>query len=185
LPGNVFGSRVSIELAMRDLRLAETVRDQLAPEVRLRFRRRKGRDYVVFAISSRPLVDDLARFGVHARKSSILEWPPDLPNGMARPFLLGYFDGDGFTTWSRTNRWMYPRWGLLGTEGFLGSAMSLLTEDLGIRSRKVHSHQGTFRVHIGGRDAFTVDAWLHEGFGFGLTRKRISFTRDAPSPRVA
>jgi len=172
--GNVFGTRVSLELAVKDTELVELVRDQLAPSVALRSRRRATRGYVIFSISSRLLVGDLASLGVVERKSRTFRWPEELPISLARPFLLGYFDGDGFITWSRTQHWVYPRWGLLGTEGFLEAVNDLLAAELGIRRRRLEGRAGCHRLSVSGRDAFVVDKWLHEGFEFGLGRKRFT-----------
>jgi hypothetical protein len=171
--GNVFGSRVSLELAAKDRVLAELVRDELAPLIRLRSRTRDVREYVVFSISSAPLVADLGILGVTPRKSATLQWPGVLPIPLARPFLLGYFDGDGFVTWSRTGRRAYPRWGLLGAEEFLSSVSTLLDAELGIPRRAVRERNGCWSLQISGGDALSVDAWLHRGFEFGLARKRL------------
>jgi hypothetical protein len=171
--GNVFGSRVSIELLAKDRELVELVRDELAPAVKVRARRRGTREMALLSISSRQLVADLASLAVTERKSLTLRWPEALPGSLARPFLLGYFDGDGYVTWSQNRRWRYPRWGLLGTESFLTSANALLHGELGIRRRPLHERPGCWRLAVTGRDALAVDRWLHHGFDFGLARKRF------------
>lgn len=171
--GNVFGSRVSIELVAKDRQLVELVRDELAPGVGLRTRRRDLREMAIFSASSRQLVDDLASLAVTERKSLTLGWPEALPMSLARPFLLGYFDGDGFTTWSRNGRWTYPRWGVIGTEKFLASAGAILASEVGIRPRRLQQREGCWRLSVNGRDAYAVDEWLHDGFDFGLGRKRL------------
>jgi hypothetical protein len=175
--GNVFGSRVSIELHAKDGDLVELVRDELAPEVDLRVRKRDSRVFLVFSASSRELVSDLASLGVTERKSMTLQWPKALPTSLARAFLLGYFDGDGFVTWSRHGRHAYPRWGLIGTRSFLTSANGLLVNEVGIREPRLYERAGCWRSHVNGRDAFAVDEWLHESVNFGLTRKRFGRAR--------
>ena len=177
--GNVFGTRISLELAAKDSHLVELVRDELASAVNLRSRRRQSRDYVLLSISSRPLVTDLAAFGVTERKSRTLCWPGALPASLSRPFLLGYFDGDGFITWSRHGRYVYPRWGLIGTERFLTSVNALLARELGLRLRRLHEREGCCHLHVTGRDAVVVDEWLHDGYDFGLDRKRFGQRPDA------
>jgi LAGLIDADG-like domain len=175
--GNVFGSRISIELAEKDRALSALVRDELAPRISFRSRRRQAREYVVFAVASARLAATLASFGVTPRKSATLRWPEALPASLARPFLLGYFDGDGFVTWSRTGRWAYARWGLIGTEPFLESVSALLEREARVRPRRLREANGCWRLHITGRDAFAVDTWLHEGPESGLARKRLQRSR--------
>lgn len=176
--GNVFDTRVSIELHAKDRELVELVRDELAPAVKLRVRR-DSREMVVFSISSRELVTDLAALGVTERKSLTLGWPDALPGRLARPFLLGYFDGDGFVTWSRHGRYAYPRWGVLGTQSFVTRVSLLLADEMGIRQRTPHEKQGCWNLHVSGRDALVVDAWLHDGYDFGLARKRFGDAHNA------
>lgn len=55
----------------------------------------QGNPYVSFSVRSEQLAEGLARFGVVAGKCHTLEWP-DLPEGLKRHFLRGYFDGDGY-----------------------------------------------------------------------------------------
>ena len=176
--GNVLErqQRVSLELAHRDRELAFLVRDQLAPRFPLRERIRKnGCHTVVFAITSRGLCGDLARLGITPRKSLTLEWPRTLDSEYARPFLLGYFDGDGFITWSRSGRYRYPRWGLIGTNALLTRAMSFIVEETGVAPRAIHRRPPNriHSFHINGRDAWTVDAWIHGDGTLGLARKRL------------
>jgi len=96
--------------------------------------------------------------------------------------LLGYFDGDGFITWSQNRNYRYPRWALLGTGAFLSEAMRVINAETGIRPRPIHRKAGTriSALHINGRDAWTVDSWLHADGELGLTRKRlVAKLRDA------
>ena len=188
--GNVLErqKRISLELSIRDLELVEQVRDEFAPGFPVRRRvRRTGRTSAVLAITSAELCADLAALGISPRKSLILRWPQHLKGDLARAFLLGYFDGDGFVTWSRTGRHAYPRWGLYGTKSFLTSAMQLVSDELGISPRRVRPKPATriCVLAISGADAFAVDRWLHSDDGLGLDRKRPSLegpTNQADSP---
>jgi hypothetical protein len=114
--------------------------------------------------------------GITPRKSLTLRWPTDLDECHARPFLLGYFDGDGYITWSRNGGYLYPRWGLIGTRAFLEAAMDVVVAETGIRARNVRKEDGR-QIHglgITGRDAWTIDEWLHADGNLGLARKRLS-----------
>ena len=171
--------RVSLELHEKDSELVELVCEELAPEARIRRRRPRGSSgpQMIFSATSRQVVADLCELGVGPRKSLTLEWPTKLPREFARPFLLGYFDGDGFTTTSRSSgKYAYSRWGLCGTDRFLVAAMDVITCEIGIRRRNPHrkSPRGIWTLAITGIDAERVDEWLHSGPPEGLRRKRLS-----------
>jgi hypothetical protein len=168
--------RVTLELSCRDRELVCFVRDELAPRFPVRGRvRSNGIASTVLAITSTQLCADLARLGVTPRKSLTLCWPAQLDPASKRLFLLGYFDGDGFITHSRSGRYVYPRWGLLGTEMFLSGAMQLISSETGVSPRRVRrrAHQNVHLLQITGADAHVVDRWLHSDNGLGLARKRL------------
>lgn len=180
--GNVLErqKRLSLELSIRDRELVHLVRDELAPGFPVRHRTRpNGVQTVVLAITSSQICADLGRLGITPRKSLSLRWPASLRTDAARPFLLGYFDGDGFVTWSRNGKYTYPRWGLCGTEPFLSAAMQLIANETGISPRRVlpASERRMHVLHVNGADAFVVDRWIHSENGLGLDRKRLGAPR--------
>lgn len=181
--GNVLEQqqRVTLELAVRDHDLVLFVRDQLARGLTVLGRvRPTGTTTAILAMTSRQLCRDLARHGITPRKSLTLEWPETIDEPLHRLFLLGYFDGDGFVTWSRNGRYLYPRWALLGTRAFLSRAMQVIATETGIEPRVIRERPESriHVLHINGRDASTVDEWLHSGTELGLGRKRLV----TPSP---
>jgi hypothetical protein len=172
--------RVSLELSVRDRELVHLVRDELAPGFPVRQRKRQnGVESVTFAITSTELCADLARLGITPRKSLTLRWPERLHQAFGRFFLLGYFDGDGFVTWSRNGAYVYPRWGLCGTEMFLSAAMRFISDQVQISPRRVRSEKGKAMhvLYVNGADALIVDRWIHSGTRLGLDRKRLSLKR--------
>jgi hypothetical protein len=170
--------RVSLELSSRDRELVYFVRDELAPGFPVRERvRPNGVATAVLAITSTQLCEDLSRLGITPRKSLTLSWPRQhLDRVSSRLFLLGYFDGDGFITQNRNGRYVYPRWGLLGTEMFLSAAMGLISGEAGVSPRRVRRQIGknVHTLHINGADAVVVDRWLHYRTSLGLARKRLT-----------
>ena len=130
----------------------------------------------VLAITSTQLCNDVSRLGITPRKSLILRWPEQLDGPSSRLFLLGYFDGDGFITQSRSGRYIYPRWGLFGTEMFLSAAMQFISGETGVSPRRVrrHGEKNVQVLHINGADALVVDRWLHSEASLGLARKRLT-----------
>jgi hypothetical protein len=167
--------RVTLELSSRDRELVCFVQKEVAPGFPVRERvRSNGVATTVFAITSTQLCGDLARLGITPRKSLTLRWPENLDKASMQLFLLGYFDGDGFITQSRSGRYVYPRWGLLGTEPFLSCAMQLISSEAGVSPRRVRrrAKQNVHALHITGADALVVNQWLHSDTRLGLARQR-------------
>jgi hypothetical protein len=177
--GNVLDSvpRITLELAVKDLILVEHFRDAIAPGVRIRRRPPRGlgrQETAFFAITSAELVNDLGKWGIVPRKTWSYSWPDHLPHEMKRPYLLGHFDGDGFTTISRhSGKYEYGRWGIVGTHAFLDGVCSFLQSELGLARRKIYSKSGIATIYFTGRSALVIDEWLHRGLEFGLERKRL------------
>jgi len=171
--------RVTLELSIKDLELVELFRDEIAPGVLLRRRERRtgrlGGPQVSVAVTSPMLVEGLARWGVGPRKTSNYRWPETLPHEMKRPYLLGHFDGDGFTTVSRSwGKYRYGRWGILGTRAFVEAVRDFLANELGVAQRAIHDRGGVFSYYVTGRDAVAIDQWLHRDLDLGIERKRLS-----------
>ena len=161
--------RVHLGLQAKDAHLVEFVRDRLCPEAAL-FRTENG--FTTLQVTSRQMVSDLAAFGVVPRKSRILQWPGCLGD-MLRPYLLGYFDGDGT---AYAIRGKYPGWSVCsGSEAFLVSLKEFVREGTGVVMEKIHHRPGSdlYQVATTGRGAYVVNEWLHQE-GLGLARKRFA-----------
>lgn len=76
----------------------------------------KDRNVVKFVLPQREIFDDLARLGVHPRKSLTLEFPnkEQVPEEFVNSFILGYFDGDGSMS-IRGYKW---HWEIVATKDF-------------------------------------------------------------------
>lgn len=123
------------------------------------------------------MVADLARFGIVPAKSLTLRWPTELPSELARDFLLGYFDGDGFITYTINNGYRYGRWGLTsGSIAFLEVAMGVVRDQTGVilggPHKKTPAPGNTYTAYVTGLGAARLDAWIHKS-GLGLARKRL------------
>lgn len=168
--GNVMASgRVNFGLHERDEGLVVFVRDRLAPGMALNHYVRQP--FVYFTAMSRPLAAGLAQWGVVPRKSRILTWPHAL-GAMQRPFLLGYFDGDGSAFVIR-NR--YPGWNVCsGSERFLIDMKAYIRAEAGVALEKIYHRPSSdlYQVSTTGRGAYVLDQWLHQD-GLGMGRKRI------------
>lgn len=56
--------------------------------------KQKNRDICQISISGKKIIQDLIRHGLHQNKTFSLKYP-DIPIGIERHFIRGYFDGDG------------------------------------------------------------------------------------------
>lgn len=177
-------NRVGLELAAHDENLLSFVRDQVAPGAsttrrsRVAVVRGEHRRYpsCTLAVTSAALAAGLASHGIAPRKSLTLQWPGHLSDELLRPFLLGYFDGDGCATWSRGgSRPRERRWVLLGTSAFLCGAVDFIKRATGVQlaEPRAMGNGNVFRIVRGGEGARVIDAWLHDGLRLGLARKRI------------
>lgn len=168
--GNVMASgRITFGLKVDDEATVKLVRDRIAPGIALCYP--KGRPFVSMTVTSRPLAAGLAQWGVVPRKSRILRWPYELGE-MQRPFLLGYFDGDGCAFVVRSR---YPGWNVCsGSERFLIDMKAYIRAEAGVELEKIQHRRGAelYQVTTTGRGAYVLDRWLHQD-GLGMQRKRI------------
>jgi len=170
--GNVTDDgRIAFGLQAKDAHLVAFVRDQLFPKAGLSTSSRDG--FVFFQCTSRPMAAALAQWGVVPRKSRIVPWPSGL-GGLRRPFLLGYFDGDGSAYLVR-NR--YPGWTVCsGSRQFLVDMKEYILQSTDVMLEKIHHRPGTnlYQVVTTGNGAYLVDQWLRRDLpGLGLARKCI------------
>ena len=85
---------------------------------------------------SRPMIADLAIYGVTPAKSRTLSWPAALPECLIREFILGYFDGDGFVTSHRLPNGLYPYLGIVsGSRDFLEAVARAVEQGCGAAIR--------------------------------------------------
>lgn len=172
--GNVSSAhpRVILGLQAKDTPLMEWVRDRLNPGANLSIASRD--DFAMLQVTSRQMVADLAKFGIVPRKSRILGWPAQLGDDLLRPFLLGYFDGDG-SACVRTSTGR-PMWTVCsGSEQFLIEMKDYIDRCTGVVMEKIHHRpqSSLYQVATTGRRAYLVDKWLHGAENLGLSRKRF------------
>lgn len=170
--GNVSDvDRIQLGLQAKDEHLVRTVRGVLSPRSKLAV---SANGFVAFNFTSHPMAAALARWSIVPRKSRIIAWPARL-GGLQRPFLLGYFDGDGSSFTTRNGRGSeYPGWTVCsGSQQFLVDMKAYIHQATGIVLEKIHHRprSNMYQVATTGRGAYVVDVWLHQ-YGFGLERKR-------------
>ena len=172
--GNVSSAhpRVILGLQAKDVSLMEWVRDRLNPGANLSIASRD--DFAVLQVTSRRMVEDLAKFGIVPRKSRTLTWPGQLDD-LLRPFLLGYFDGDGSACIrTKTGR---PIWTVCsGSEQFLIEMKEYVRQCTGVVMEKIHHRPASslYQVATTAGNACLLDGWLHTDKDLGLARKRFA-----------
>lgn len=163
--------RIILPLEASDMRAVEFVRDRINPAARLSF----GKDGMArLHVTSRQQVTDLARYGIVPRKSRILRWAHELGD-LRRPYLLGYFDGDGssYLAYDRRGRAL-PGWNACsGSEQFLVDMKAYILEATGVRLQKIQRRKDAdlWQVSVTGLAAVVLDEWLHQE-PMGMERKR-------------
>ena len=121
------------------------------------------------------MVSDLAQFGVVPAKSLKIHWLQQLPLELARDYILGYFDGDGYITHTINNGYRYEIWALIsGSPDFLRDVAAIVLQQSGIKLSGPYSKSGTNSsvIRVMGKRAIQLDQWVHQN-GLGLIRKRI------------
>jgi hypothetical protein len=163
--------RFNICLALKrsDAELVVRFRDAVAPQAVLDY----DRHLVRMRVGCKTMVADLAQYNVIPRKSHSFMWPEKLPQDLAIPFLLGYFDGDGCLSLHADGR---LQWTLLGCEVFLWEAREHITRISGVNlSFPAQSDKRTkhvYRIDAMSAKAIAIDRALNAN-GLGLPRKHL------------
>lgn len=164
--------RITLGLQAKDMRAVEFARDRLNPAAPLCA---LASGMMVLQVSSRQMAADLARFGIVPRKSRTLTWPGSLGE-FQRPFLLGYFDGDGSMYLPRDRHGQErPGWTVCsGSEKFLIEMRDYILSATGVQLQRIQHRAGAdlWQVSVTGLGAAVIDEWLHQE-GIGLARKRF------------
>lgn len=182
--GNVYVNRqraeykISLKLHQDDEMLVRRTRDELAPTVNFSYPRPH---FIRFEVCSLRMANDLARYGIVPRKTWNLPWPAALPEAMAMPFLLGYFDGDGTMVGCkpRPEKGMfdpYLYWQVVGHHDFLLEARKRIQAWCGVEiapPRLPHAFTSfLYVIATSGEKAEAVDRVLNAS-GLGLPRKHL------------
>lgn len=125
-------------------------------------------------IRDKVFADNLRLQGIVPRKSLILRYP-DIDPMFDRPFMLGYFDGDGSLSYHQKKRTL--QFSLLGTPEFLGEYIKRLNTDalLTMHQDKRHKEQTKYIV-ASGKYATEIYDQLIQGAGVYLERKYKVFS---------
>ena len=119
-------------------------------------------------VVSKQFSSDLVKLGCHQNKSSTLVFP-NIPKQVLNSFLLGYFDGDGCFSFSKTS----TKFGITGTKEFCETTKTLLTSILGIGGGVYKETNSTaYTYQVGGKHQLNILLpWLYMDSTIFLQRK--------------
>jgi hypothetical protein len=128
------------------------------------------------AFESKRIFDDLKRFGIKPRKTDVYTFPKWLLDyELLRPFMLGYFDGDGSFYWQKYKQKQNQLCVCVrGTARFLKVYRTILEErcDLDKRDGPIQISNGIGKLEYGGNGvAKKIGDFLYTGASVYLPRK--------------
>lgn len=167
--------KVTLMLQFKDKILINRFINEIAPTTPITI----NRNTFSVSIHGKEICEDLAKYGIGARKSTNLRWPEALPQEFTIPFILGYFDGDGTLCQVNSRGHQYWQWVLLGCQDFLATAKQHIEHyaqvpiNGPIRTDK-HRSPHLYRIYVGKQQSIQkIDAILNAS-GLGLPRKHFA-----------
>lgn len=136
----------------------------------------KGKEYKScrMSIYSAKLIEDLAKYGVVARKTLDFEYP-DIPKEWDRDFIRGYSDGDGSIYVYNRKHSINPvfNYTLLGTEKFLSTVQEKFIEYVGVTEVGIYDHYKSEvkEYKKAFNQALRIVEWLYKDSSVYLDRK--------------
>ena len=164
--------QLKLELHSKDYEIVEAVRDELAPEARIRFRVLGKSPMARFVIQDQGLRADLASHGVVNAKSLITTWPSGVPDRYLNSFVCGYYDGDGSLGLKPSFRWAV----VSGNPDFLRIMQAEILRLTGLvvgGPYQDRRHYHAWSIIATGKPVRALDAWIHADVP-GLTRKNLA-----------
>lgn len=176
--GNIYGNQLVIRLKAGDRDALEKMKLVLKTDapVTSHVRPNDGYSYVGLRVISQKIVSDLARLGVHPRKSFTVR-PWDGPPHLLAAYWRGAFEGDGTIRSTIVIRHTNPyrNWSMLfcgnihmvqGFSGFIGRQVKT--------KATLHPQSSIYRIKYDGcRLARTVAHVLYDGATVWLDRKKL------------
>ena len=98
-------------------------------------------------LNSKKISNDLIDKGILPNKSLILQ-PPKISKEFYKPFILGYFDGDGSI--SKTSQYNNYSISIQGTKEILTWICEVLNWDAKLEKRNINSNNNSYYIRCGG-----------------------------------
>lgn len=120
-------------------------------------------------LNSKKISNDLIDKGIVPNKSLILQ-PPIIPEKFFKPFILGYFDGDGSI--SKTSQYNNYTISFQGTKEILEWICKILHWDAKLEKRNINSTNNSYYIRCGGTNKpYQILKQLYDSCEFHLDRK--------------
>lgn len=120
-------------------------------------------------LNSKKISNDLANKGILPNKSLILQ-PPAIPEQFYKPFILGYFDGDGSI--SKTSQYNNYSISIQGTKEILTWICKVLEWDAKLEKRNPNSQSNSYYIRCGGTNKpYQILKQLYDSCDIHLDRK--------------
>ena len=120
-------------------------------------------------LNSKQISNDLIDKGILPNKSLILQ-PPNILKKFYKPFILGYFDGDGSI--SKTSQYNNYNISIQGTKEILLWICEILNWDCKLEKRNKESEKNSYYIRCGGTNKpYQILKQLYESCEIHLDRK--------------
>lgn len=120
-------------------------------------------------LNSKKISNDLIDKGIIPNKSLILQ-PPNIPEKFFKPFILGYFDGDGSI--SKSSQYNNYTISFQGTKEILEWICKILHWDAKLEKRNINSTNNSYYIRCGGTNKpYQILKQLYDSCDFHLDRK--------------
>ena len=120
-------------------------------------------------LNSKKISDDLSNKGILPNKSLILQ-PPIISEDFYKPFILGYFDGDGSI--SKASQYNNYSISIQGTKEILTWIGEVLDWDVRLEKRNINSNTNSYYIRCGGTNKpYQILSQLYNSCETHLDRK--------------
>jgi hypothetical protein len=136
--------------------------------------KREGRkDRFTLCLHGEYISSVLMDLGVYKNKTITLQFPNCVPEGLLNHFIRGYFDGDGWVTYSKQHKNSYNfRWGIASTYEFCKKMQKKLVTKLGIYVG-IYPKKKIYTLEIGSKEGIiSIGKWIYSGMRTDLFLER-------------
>ena len=180
-------NNLKINIVEEDSIILEKFKEEIGCESHLyKTSKKRGRNQISFSMNDTTLTNSIRKYGISERKSlTMTNIIPNIPKEYRNSFILGYFDGDGFSSISyikykskKTNsEKQYPllHIGFCGTKEFLLG----IIDELNTQKFKIKHESGidNLRLSSSKDEIIKTYTFLYKNQRFFLPRKHEKFIK--------
>lgn len=162
-----------LSFTSKDKILIEFMRNNLSPLSKIYFD--KANRAFKLIIGCKKMINDLEQWNIFPRKSLTYKFPECLNSEMYKPFILGYFDGDGSYPTISDRGYKHKFWHMCGTKNFLRRVKQIIQKEINIIPNGPYSlkRQNHYFIQTSHKKAREINNWLIKDSNFFLYRKHI------------